>query len=140
MKFSKLLIVLLAAGLFATVLGCSTSSTTNKEKKQKTTPENNWTLKDHIRRTAKATITGSQGSERVIIRGESSTINPGNQPLFIIDGQKVGRSFASVDEMLYPGEINYIEVIPPSRSARYGMEGYYGVIEIESKHAMNQNS
>ncbi len=131
MKFSKPLIVLLAAGLFASVLGCSTSSTTtNKEDTQKTTAENNWTLKDHIRRTAQATITGSKGSERVVIRGESTTNNPGSQPLFIVDGQKVGRSFARVNEMLYPGEINYIEVVPQSRSARYGMEGHYGVIVI----------
>lgn len=130
MKSSKLLIVLLAAGLFVTVLGCSTSGTTNKENPQKTTPENNWTLKDHLRRTAKATITGSQGSERVIIRGESSTNDPGSQPLFIIDGQKAGRSFTRVNEMLYPGEINYIEVLPPGRAARYGMEGHFGVIRI----------
>lgn len=131
MKLSKPLIVLLAAGLFATVLGCSTSSTTtNKENTQKTTAENNWTLKDHLRRTAKATITGSKGSERVIIRGESTTNNPGSQPLFIIDGQKVGRDFSRVNEMLYPGEINYIEVLPPGQSARYGMEGHFGVIRI----------
>ncbi|PAU94745.1 hypothetical protein CK503_04525 [Aliifodinibius salipaludis] len=134
MKFSKLPIILLAAGLFATVLGCSTSSTINKENTQKTNPENNWTLKDHIRRTAKATITGSKGSERVIIRGESSTNNPGNQPLFIIDGQKAERSFARVNEMLYPGEINYIEVLPPGRAARYGMEGHFGVIRIYTKN------
>ncbi|WP_445663973.1 TonB-dependent receptor plug domain-containing protein [Fodinibius sp. AD559] len=134
MKSSKLLLVLLAAGLLATVLGCSTSSTANKENTQKTTPENNWTLKDHLRRTSKATITGSKGSERVIIRGESSTNDPGSQPLFIIDGQKAGRSFTRVNEMLYPGEINYIEVLPPGRAVRYGMEGHFGVIRIYTKN------
>lgn len=134
MKFSKLLIVLFAAGLFVSMLGCSTSSTTNKDNTQKMNPENNWTLKDHLRRTSKAMITGSPGSERVIIRGESTTNNPASQPLYIIDGQKAGRSFSNVNEMLYPGEINYIEVLPPSQSARYGMEGHFGVILIHTKN------
>ncbi len=134
MKFSKPLVVLLAAGLLVSILGCSTSGTTNKETSQKTTPESNWTLKDHIRRTAKAFITGSPGSERVIIRGVSTTNSPTSQPLFIIDGQKAGRNFANVNEMLYPGEINYIEVLPPGRAARYGMEGHFGVIRIFTKN------
>jgi hypothetical protein len=133
MKFSKPLFILLAVGLFATVLGCSTSSTTNEDNTQKTTPENNWTLKDHLQRSAKARITGSPGSERVIIRGVSTTNSPTSQPLFVIDGQKAGRTFANVNEMLYPGEINYIEVLPPSRAARFGMEGHFGVILIHTK-------
>jgi hypothetical protein len=133
MEFSKPLFILLAVGLFATVLGCSTSSTTNEDNTQKTTPENNWTLKDHLQRSAKARITGSPGSERVIIRGVSTTNSPTNQPLFVIDGQKAGRTFANVNEMLYPGEINYIEVLPPSRAARFGMEGHFGVILIHTK-------
>lgn len=133
MRFSKSLIVLLAAGLFATVLGCSTSGTANKDSTKKMNPENNWTLKDHLQRTSKARITGSPGSERVIIRGVSTTNSPTSQPLFVIDGQKAGRNFARVSEMLYPGEINYIEVLPPSRSARYGMEGHFGVILVHTE-------
>jgi outer membrane receptor for ferrienterochelin and colicin len=128
----KHLLVLLIAGLFTTV-GCSTTSTANKDYSEKTNPENNWTLKDHLRRTAKARLTGSPGSERVIIRGESTTNDPTSQPLYIIDGQKAGRNFANVNEMLYPGEINYIEVLPPGQSAQYGMEGHFGVIRIYTK-------
>lgn len=132
MKFSKLLIVLLAAGLLATVLGCSTSSTTNKDNIKKSSPENNWTLKDHLRRATGVRVTGTGPSTRVIIRGESSTVNPTNQPLFLIDGQKAGHAFSQVNDMLYKGEINYIEVLPPSRSSQYGMEGHYGVILIHT--------
>lgn len=133
MKFSKLLIILVASGLFATALGCSTTSTANMNNTQNTSPENHWTLKDYLQRSAKARITGSPGSERVIIRGVSTTNSPTSQPLFVIDGQKAGRSFANVSEMLYPGEINYIEVLPPSKSAQYGMEGHFGVILIHTE-------
>ena len=132
MKFLKPLIIVLIVGFFSTVMSCSTTSTTNKDNRQKTTPENNWTLKDHLQRSAKARITGSPGSERVIIRGVSTTNSPTSQPLFVIDGQKAGRNFANVSEMLYPGEINYIEVLPPSRAARFGMEGHFGVILIHT--------
>lgn len=132
MKFLKLLVILLAAVFFTSVLGCSTSSTVNKDNRQNTTPENNWTLKDHLQRSSKARITGSPGSERVIIRGVSTTNSPTSQPLFVIDGQKAGRNFANVSEMLYPGEINYIEVLPPSRAARFGMQGHFGVILIHT--------
>jgi hypothetical protein len=133
MKFSKPLIILLAAVFFTTVLGCSTSSTASKDNTNNMNPENNWTLKDHLQRSAKARITGSPGSERVIIRGVSTTNRPSTQPLFVIDGQKAGQSFANVTEMLYPGEINYIEVLPPSRTARFGMEGHFGVILIHTE-------
>lgn len=134
MTFSKLLIVLLTAGLFATVVGCSTTSTTNNsETKERINPENNWTLKDHLRRVSGVRVTGTGPDTRVIIRGESSTANPTNQPLFMIDGQKAGRSFSQVNEMLYQGEIKYIEVLPPSQTARYGMDGHYGVILIHTR-------
>ncbi len=133
MTFSKLLTVLLTAGLFVAVLGCSTTSTTNKSETREIAPENNWTLKDHLRRATGVRVLGTGPNTRVIIRGESSTANPTNQPLFIIDGQKAGNSFGQVNDMLYEGEINYIEVLPPSRTARYGMEGHYGVILIHTQ-------
>lgn len=133
MTFSKLLIGLLTAGVLVSLLGCSTTSTTNKNEIKEMNPENNWTLKDHLRRAAGVRVTGTGPNSRVIIRGESSTVNPTNQPLFIIDGQKAGHSFGQVNDMLYEGEIKYIEVLPPSRSSRYGMEGHYGVILIHTQ-------
>lgn len=133
MTLSKLLIILLTAGLSASVFACSTTSTTNKSEPREVAPENNWTLKDHLRRATGVRVTGTGPNARVIIRGESSTANPTNQPLFIIDGQKAGNSFGQVNDMLYKGEINYIEVLPPSRTARYGMEGHFGVILIHTK-------
>lgn len=131
MTFQKSLYVLLAAALCATLFGCSTSSTANKkDDAPQMNPENNWTLKDHLRRASGVRVTGTGPNARVIIRGESTTANTSNQPLFVIDGQKAGHSFADVNDMLYQGEIQYIEVVPPSRSNLYGMEGHYGVIKI----------
>lgn len=133
MKLRNLLLIFVVMGLLGSVAGCSTSgsSTTSKEyEERQSNPEENWTLKDHLQRASGVRVTGTGSATRVIIRGESTTANPSSQPLFVIDGQKAGRSFGDVDDMLYEGEIKYIEVIPPSRAAQYGMQGLHGVIRI----------
>lgn len=131
MKLSYNLYPLFLTGFFLVVAGCSSSgSTINQDNSTYNSGEETWTLRDHLRRASGVRLTGSEGSTRVIIRGESSLVNPDSQPLFIIDGQRAGRNFNSINEMLSQGQIKYIEVLPPSRAARYGMEGSYGVIRI----------
>lgn len=122
---------ILVLGFFIFAVGCSSSGgTINQQKKENYNPQETWTLQDHLRRAAGVRLIGSKGSMRVIIRGESSVVNPVNQPLFTIDDQKAGRNFSRVNNMLSEGEITYIEVLPPSRATLYGMEGNYGVIKI----------
>lgn len=134
MKKKKALTPYLLTVLMLAVLGCSSSGTlVQEEETREINPKNNWTLKDHLRREAGVRVIGTGPNSRVIIRGESSTAHPTNQPLFVIDGQKAGHSFSSVNDMLYQGEIKSIEVLPPSRSAQYGMEGHYGVILIYTR-------
>lgn len=132
MVFRNLLLFCAFTGLIALVVGCSSSQNTVNETEyiKKTTPENTWTLKDHLRRATGVRVTGTESFTRVIIRGESTLANPTNQPLFIIDGQKAGHNFAHANDMLHRGEIKYIEVLPSSKSSQYGMEGHYGVILI----------
>ncbi len=126
--------ILLLSGFFlAIMLGCSSSGTVNQNDEQKISSEHTWTLKDHLRRQSGVRITGTGSATRVIIRGETSTSSPTNQPLFVIDGQKVGHSFSNADELLYEGEIKSLDVLPPSKSVQYGMEGHYGVIVIYTK-------
>lgn len=129
--FSALVIVV---GLLIFGTGCSSSrGSVAQEDSKEYSGRDTWTLKDHLRRANGVRLTGTEGSMRVIIRGESSVANPSSQPLFTIDDQKAGRNFNSVDEMLHEGEINYIEVLPPSKATRYGMEGNFGVIRIFTK-------
>lgn len=136
-KYFKLFSLALL-GLLIVSISCSSSGTTRTyNNRENFKPEENWTLKDHLRRASGVRVTGSRGSLRVIIRGESSVVNPSTQPLFVIDGQKVGRDFSNVNQMLSPGEIKSIEVLPPSRAAQYGMEGNYGVIRI---YTVNESS
>lgn len=126
-----------ASCLLLTLFGCSSSGSVSQQSEgQKTNHQETWTLRDHLIRKPGVRLVGSGASTRVIIRGESSTNNPASQPLFIIDGQKAGRSFSNANDMLSQGEIKSVEVLPPSRAAQYGMEGHYGVIRI---YTINSN-
>lgn len=133
MKKGNVISLLLAAGLLLSLLGCSSSNNVSKQERSKEiNPQENWTLRDHLLRKPGVRVLGTGPNARVNIRGESSTNNLANQPLFIIDGQKAGRSFSNANEMLYEGEIKSVEVLPSSRAAQYGMEGHYGVIIIHT--------
>lgn len=147
----KLLIV--AALLVMT--GCATSSTSNKSSTEGTDGTEYMTLEDHLRRLNGVRISGSGDYAKVILRprgisGASrgmgspeskSDINMGDsdqrQPLFVVDGQKVGRDYSSVAEMFSEGEIKSVRLIPESEAAQYGSEGGNGVIEIITNTASN---
>lgn len=139
MKNYVSLSLLVMLGILTFAVGCSTNRGTvsQQQKNEKFNPEETWTLRDHLRRAAGVRVTGSEGSMRVIIRGESSMTNPGSQPLFIIDDQRAGRNFSSVEGMLNIGEINYVEVLPPSKATQYGMDGNFGVIRIFTRNSQS---
>lgn len=122
-----------AAVIFVQSTGCSSSNSVTQKDKEQINPKSNWTLKDHLRRASGVRLTGSGDNTRVIIRGVRSIASPTNQPLFVIDGQKAGRNFSNVNGLLSEGEINSIEVLPPSQSSMYGLEGNFGVILIHTE-------
>jgi len=120
-------------------LGCATTSQ-HSQAIESQDYTSYWTLEDFLRRANGVQLNGSGDDIQVIIRGHKSISNPMSQPLFVVDGQKAGRNYSRVSSMFSRGDINSVKVLPPGASAQYGMQGHYGVIEIESKHAMNQNS
>lgn len=136
MKQASPLLLLMIIGLLL-LFSCSSSGNVSQQDQiREMNPQENWTLRDHLLRKPGVQVLGTGAGTRIVIRGESSTNNPGNQPLFIIDGQKAGRSFSNANDMLFEGEIKSVEVLPSSRAAQYGMEGHYGVILI---HTVNSN-
>lgn len=120
-------------------LGCATTSQQSKHK-QSQGYTNYWTLEDFLRRNSSVQLNGSGDNIHVVIRGHKSINNPMAQPLFVVDGQKAGRDFYRVSSMFSRGDINSVKVLPPGASAQYGMQGHYGVIEIESSYSTSQNS
>lgn len=90
-------------------------------------------LADYLRREAGVTVQGSGSNARVLVRGVRS-VHGNNQPLFVIDGSRVGRSLSQVATMISVNDIDKIEVLKGNEaSSRYGMEGSAGVILIRTR-------
>lgn len=138
-----LLIVLLLI-----MTGCASSSTSQKSTSEGTEGSEQMTLEDHLRRINGVRISGSGDYAKVELRprgisnanlGASSSGAKGDyalgdsdkrQPLFVVDGQKVGRDFPNVAEMFSEGEIKSVRLLPESEASQYGSEGGHGVIAI----------
>lgn len=120
--------------------GCLSSGSASKSNTYTTNKTENydskyWTLEDFLRRSSRVQLSGSGANMQVIVRGQNTINRRENQPLYIVDEQKAGRSFSRVSNMFSPGEIISVEVLSPSAASLYGMEGKFGVIKIQTKHA-----
>ncbi len=127
--------VLAGAFLFL-IAGCATSgssSTKNTNYENKVSSDEQLSLEDYLRRLSGVRVVGSGADASVTIRSNMSISNTNEQPLFIVDGQEVGQSFAQARQMVTKGKIKSVKAIPPSRSSMYGMQGGAGVIVIETE-------
>ena len=86
-------------------------------------------LIDHLRGSPGVEIRGSGTDFLILIRGVKS-INTDNNPLYIVDGVNMGRSYASAAAAANSFEIERVNVITPPRAGKYGSQGQNGVIEV----------
>lgn len=90
-------------------------------------------LADYLSREPGVYIQGSGGNVSVFIRG-SQSVSGTNQPLFVINGQQVGRDYSVVSSIVDVNDIESIEVLKGSEAgSRFGMRGSNGVIIIRTK-------
>jgi len=143
MKLFKILSFFILLG-FTTA--CSTtesaqSSQTEENSHQKSDNESNSvsdqndyfrTLADFLQRVPGVNVSGTQNNKVVTIRGINS-FNAGIEPLFVIDGQVAGTTYAQVQNMINVREIDYVRVLKGSDAAGYGVRGGNGVILIVTK-------
>lgn len=129
--FKPLLTILLGAFLFA-FTGCAStgsSTTKNQGNQRKISNKQNLSLEDYLRRLSGVRVVGTT----VFIRSSMSLTDTKQQPLFVVDGQKVGRSLAAAKEVVTKGKIKSVKAIPSSQASQYGMQGGAGVIVIETE-------
>lgn len=155
MEFFKKGIKLIVVVSMLMMTGCATSSSSQKSTAG-TDGTENMTLQDHLRRINGVQITGSGDYAKVVMRprgisgvsrGETSSgkgdlalgDSDKRQPLFVVDGQKVGRDYPNVAQMFSPGEIKSVRLLPESEASQYGSEGGHGVIEIVTKAESNNS-
>lgn len=127
----KLSIKLSLFVLLAAIAGCASGGNMAAETSEMS---RNLTLKEHLMRKG-VTVSGTGATTMVYIRQMG---REGRQPLFVVDGNAVGRSFPAATSLVTPEEIAEVEVYTPAQAARWGGRGAYGVIVITTKSANNE--
>lgn len=91
------------------------------------------TLADYLRKVSGVNVYGSGNNVTVQIRGVNSFRGGATRPLFVIDGQRVGKSYQAVNGFVNINDVDRIEVLKGSDASIYGVEGGGGVIVIHTK-------
>ena len=91
-------------------------------------------LSSYLKRVPGVSVMGAGDNVRVLIRGASNSANTNNSPLFVVDGVRVGNSYAAASNMIDVNDIGRVKVLKGAdASSEYGMQGANGVIVITSK-------
>ncbi len=119
------------------LLACGTSRSTQapiaSPSADITDPAHSISLVEHLRTIPGLTIQGSGPNARIRVRGITS-INGGNDPLFIVDGQQIVGGIGTVMNAAPVNDIASIRVLKnPEDIGIYGVRGANGVIVIKMK-------
>lgn len=74
-----------------------------------------------------------RGGVPVFIKNSNTTTGRPPYPLYVVDGQIVGNSFRSVENIVQPVDVKDIRALTGSNASIYGTQGANGVIEITTK-------
>ncbi len=88
-------------------------------------------LTDYLRRIVGVQVQGQGPNARVTVRQKSS-FNSNTTPLFVINGIRAGKNFASVYNLVNPSDVVEIKVLKGPETSMYGMDGANGVILIST--------
>ena len=85
-----------------------------------------------LRRVPGLKVSGSYPDLSVLIRGAKS-VSQSNEPLYVLDGVPLGRTFSELAAVSDPSNVDNIRVLSGPEAAKYGARGANGVIEVISK-------
>lgn len=85
-----------------------------------------------LRKVPGLKVTGTYPNLSILMRGAKS-VSQSNEPLYVLDGVVLGRSFRDLSAIADPNSIKNIRVLKGPESAKYGMRGAFGVIEVTLK-------
>ena len=91
-------------------------------------------LADYLRRVPGVRVSGGDRDGLVIISGFDNSLSLSNQPLFVLDGNRIGRSLFEASSVVNSRDIKRVTVLKqPTDTSFYGLDGANGVIIIETK-------
>lgn len=135
---SHIHIYIVVFALLFTALSCVSSGETKKRTASQNQPgievdNDSIPLSDYLRRVPGVTVFGSGDNVTVNIRG-SMSFETTTEPLYVIDGQRIGRDYSRVASIVPVAEIASINILKGvEASSGYGLQGGNGVIEINTK-------
>ncbi len=132
MKLCSTLLKLASIFIFSIFLSaCDATSDTTKTPRVK--PEINYNvLADLLRNQPGIIVNGSGNNVSIIIRGNRSIVS-NNEPLFVLDGNIIGNTYAEASNGIDPNQIGSVSVLTPANAGIYGSRGSNGVIVMKSK-------
>lgn len=140
MKISKTLLTIL---LLFSAIGCTgVKSTANYSESDNASADNlsgdrsAYDLVDYLTRIPGVLVEGGGHNVSVTIRGPNSFMFS-TQPLFVVNGQILGRDFNRARNSVVMHEIERVRVLRGNDAAIYGFEGANGVIIIQTKGNIN---
>ncbi len=96
------------------------------------------TLFQYLKQVPGLQVSGSESNPQIYIR-QAFSFNADNHPLFVINGQRVGKIYASVASMVSVSDIKSVTVLKDVAStSAYGLEGANGVILIRTKRGYDK--
>lgn len=128
MKLRLVLLSLLVVGLFS--CGTSKTSETKSNIKEENDAKNRGQISLLTRLRQQPGIVLKNGVP-VVNKAANTVSSFGNsEPLYVLNGQIIGNSFARIDQIVDNFNVKKIKVIAGPETSYYGSQGAKGVIEI----------
>ena len=128
-----LTVVILVTGCASTGSTSDSSSENDSESGTIEVHDPSLNLADYIRRAGGVSVHNIDGQTRVRIRGNLS-FNSTSEPLFIVDGVRLGNNYDRVENLVPVDYIKSIRVLKGSEaSSRFGLAASSGAIIIKTK-------
>ncbi|MEM6772837.1 MAG: TonB-dependent receptor plug domain-containing protein [Bacteroidota bacterium] len=91
-------------------------------------------LTEYLVRLNGVRVIGSGVAAQITIRGQISMQQGANDPLYVLNGNPIGRDYSQIFSSVNPDDIAEVRVLKGGdETAMYGMRGAAGVIEITLK-------
>lgn len=136
MIMSKLHILILGLSFLMMAVSCTSTNGTKKMSGQDESvvqiENHDMSLSDHLSKLPGVTVSGSGSNISVNVRGAMS-FQLDTEPLFVVNGQQIGHSYAHAASQLSVTDILSVKVVKGSEASTYGVQGGNGVIEITTK-------
>ncbi|SER10361.1 hypothetical protein [Neolewinella agarilytica] len=128
-----LTLLIFSALLFSCQSPRAASAEGNRPSVSEPSIENALDLTEYIRRLGEAQITGDGANAIISIRGVT-TINSDPNPLFVLNGNVVGRDYNQVYHMVDIQQLASVKILKNAGDiGLYGVQGANGIVEITLK-------